>query len=122
MNNREIKFRVWNNKTKQWIHGPGHEVNLFGEMILLGGFMHGVRVEELNDCVVLQYTGLKDKNNKEIYEGDVLKSINRTAHKYIKVEFKNGCFLFENRTFDEFVKYNDIKIVGNIYETPELLK
>ena len=59
--NDNLKFRVYNTLTKTWVHGPGEEVYIFGEMILLGGFMKGIRVAELEHCVVLQYTGLKDR-------------------------------------------------------------
>jgi hypothetical protein len=77
---KDIKFRVWNNKTKSWVHGPGEEVNLFGEMILLGGFMNGISVEDLNECLAFQYSGCKDKNDREIYEGESIKYKGQTGH------------------------------------------
>ena len=71
------KFRLWFDKDKRWIHGP-HErndldgVNLFGETIILGAFMDGISIEDLNDCVSLQFTGIRDKNGKDIFEGDIV--------------------------------------------------
>jgi uncharacterized phage protein (TIGR01671 family) len=88
-------------------------------------------------CVLMQYTGLKDKNGVEIYEGDILKISNISI---LRCEFRNGCFVLvhikefagvENllwgnlgRLYDAGM--NDIfeltEIIGNIYENPELLE
>ena len=84
-------------------------------------------VEE--DVELMQYTGLKDKNGIEIYEGDILKVQNRN---YI-VLFKEGSFIGKNKDdgrVSEPILYilmnyptkNECKIVGNIYENKELLE
>lgn len=131
MLNRKIKFRVWNNKAQTWVHGPGDECNIFGEMILLGGFMKGINVEELNNCVALQFTGILDKNGKEIYEGDILlyKTSYEEAMTYegendiSLVIFKNGCFMLDKNCLHELVENGKIQeeIIGNIFQNPELI-
>ena len=75
-----------------------------------------------------QYTGLKDKNGKEIYEGDMLR-IDKEDYKYI-VKFYDGCFVGVNK-YDEHYEQAKIlgnlfalerEVIGNIYENSELLK
>lgn len=114
---REIKFRIYIPETKEVSYNP--ILNLYSE----GDF-------EINDFqsifekanrVVMQFTGLCDKNGKEIYEGDVVKTW----------RYKNGGGQI-NEIYTE-VKYNekmrlplsvyesDCEIIGNIYENPELI-
>lgn len=133
MKRRIIKFRVWNNKTKSWAHGPGQEPHLFGETILLGGFMQ-VPLLELNDCIPLQFTGMLDKNGKEIYEGDIVRA-------YMPDCYKNWIWRTGIVAFDEvmgmYSVYDSIEdiskeslgsalicdgeeVLGNIYENPEI--
>lgn len=78
------------------------------------------------DLKIMEYTGLKDKNNKEIYEGDIL--FESFGKRYYKVVFENGGFRAEfNGDFEEYsldlidVVAQGCEIVGNIYENPELL-
>ena len=134
---REIKFRVWNKATSQWVHRPGWEVNLFGEMVLLGGFMRGISLLELNDCVICQYTGIKDKHGNEIYEGDILcipetdpasslgNSIVIVEYKYSGfgyIEVGVGRFESLHSIIGESEVDNSAEVIGNIFENPEFLK
>jgi len=146
--NREIKFRIWNKKKQTWIHGPGEEVSLFGEMILLGGFLKGIPISEINDCVALQYTGIKDKNGGEVYNGDIViiqryftkPFINNDIeieYKFVEGEFLTGLVYWDtfgakylvdysHIRYDDIEEFNKpshrIEVIGNIYDNPELLK
>ncbi len=127
---REIKFRAWSKKRNKI-----YEVLiLFRDVI--GGLWAKCKgydiVEQKDiqidvqpkDCLLMQYTGLKDKNGVEIYEGDVLKDLqeNYTG----KVWFASGCFYsdcsgFGEQTLDILIEER-VEIIGNIYENPELLR
>lgn len=81
------------------------------------------------ESILMQYTGLKDKNGKEIYEGDILKMPSFNPELNI-VRFDRGGFYLEPITGIESHFWSDIKyaeddgseVIGNIYENPELLK
>lgn len=131
--NRELKFRFWGK------FGELNEEDDECEMEMLYGnrfcFFENEPINDLFDCrnfQVMQYTGLKDKNGKEIYEGDIL--YNNFNAKGI-VKFINGMFVvyFEyeesvcskdnDKMTTRLISVNSItRIIGNIYENPELLK
>lgn len=142
---RTFKFRVWDNGRKEWVHGPGNEVDLFGECVLCGEFLRRdlddthVKLDDLNDMVALQFTGLEYKD-VEVYEGDVF---NRKSDKlsssgwYISgtygyhpenakvVEWRNGGFVVEHEPIKTFLGFIQIPghmqdLIGNIYSNPEL--
>lgn len=136
---RQIKFRVWNKKTNNWVEccGPSElnsldGVNLFGETILLGGFMDGVSIEDLNECVALQFTGLKDKNDKDIFEGDIVRICNTNSvtgedlswNGEIYFDKSFAQFRIKSKTSSYSLSSSQIfgEIIGNLFKNPELLK
>ena len=111
---REIKFRIWDKKTKRW--SKNFNVNL-------------LNVNDFNIVSINQFTGLKDKNRKEIYEGDIIKLIyfrNRRRKETGKVVFLNhqASFGIIDRDGNEYPLYRNtaeqIEVIGNIYENFEL--
>lgn len=133
---RTIKFRVFNKKTHQWIHGPNSKFcldgcNLFGEIILLGEFMNGIGLDELNDCVPCEFTGLTDKNGRGIFENDIvygeldLREYDEYGRQYTgdlftfkgPIIYKAPEFICDKADFplDSYT----LEVVGNIFEKPE---
>lgn len=122
---REIKFRAWEKSLKQII--PVDNIDFEKRMVNTESAWR-----MFDEIELMQYTGLKDKNGKEIYEGDILDT--DLERPYLVVEFRNGCFVIECCDDEEI--YYDImfplekeisnleyhKVIGNIYENPELLE
>jgi YopX protein len=107
--NREIKFRVWDEKNKEW--ATDAYITLDGKVYFQGAF-------HIQDHFVLsQYTGLKDKNGKDIYEGDVIKA-NYHWNKPTVVEWE---WFFYDMCEYFCLDAGNLEIIGNIYENTELI-
>ena len=127
--NRDIKFRAWVKDRKAifevvLINYVTKKVTYLLERV---GHLLNIRHEKFNDIELMQYSGLTDMMEKEIYEGDIL--FESFGERYYKVVFENGSFRaefegdFEEHSFDLIdIVAQGCKIVGNIYENPELLK
>nr|DAQ12311.1 MAG TPA: YopX protein [Caudoviricetes sp.] len=123
---RDIKFRAWHKGKKIIGEVLGVDI-LHKEIYFSNGDVDCCGFSDFKYIELMQYTGLKDKNNKEIYEGDILSNGNN--EKPYKVIFENGSFRaefegdFEEYSFDLIdVVAQHCEIIGNIYENPELIK
>ena len=123
---RENKFRAWHKGKKIMGEVLGIDI-LHKEIFFSNGDVDCCGFADLKYIELMQYTGLKDKNNKEIYEGDIL--FESFGERYYKVVFENGSFRAEfEGDFDEYsfdlidVVAQGCEIIGNIYENPELIK
>ena len=130
---REIKFRMWDDKLKT-MYTPDMEPNMWN----IANIENGI-IKQTKENVLMQYTGIADKNNKEIYEGDIVKVKWETYNqgKYFQtddmyighggtyiIKYKRLGFCFvdnKNRTIS-MKRDAELEIIGNIYENPELLK
>jgi uncharacterized phage protein (TIGR01671 family) len=132
---REIKFRAWDNQENRFIDLNGFSIG-FNSMpypgLVYGVTEQGVLREKCSDELTIeQYTGLKDKNGVEIYEGDRLEGDNDVQ--YI-VTFDNGSFIgqvggffrgdkvtWERGYLLRDFQLSSITVIGNIHQNPELL-
>ena len=115
---RQIKFRVWNGISFE----DGWHINQKGNLC---GWNHSGCDEITNesDLHIMQFTGLHDKNGKEIFESDILKIENFQFY----VSFDQGCFVVqENPKSEMYFSLSNIntfsEIIGSIHENPELLE
>lgn len=129
--NRQIKFRAWNNEHKKMYKVAtlflDKQGNVTGVHVLFSGGIGAAVVTspyvEAISVKVMQFTGLKDKNGKECYEGDIVTNGGIVA----EVVYALGSTGFELRTKKgKFVgsptSWENIEVVGNIYENPDLIK
>jgi uncharacterized phage protein (TIGR01671 family) len=135
---RDIKFRAWDNIGEQMIFDFGMTPEDYHAYIIPEGAEYPDQFEYYDDIKLMQYTGLKDKNGVEIYEGDILRLFDPRLPEKTKsseVTFDRGAFLVDtqmgtlpDRTtlktlYRELMnrEYSDCEVIGNIYENPELI-
>lgn len=146
---REIKFRAKDYQTNKWVYGflfmgKGDDNRDYAFILKDKGLKVGTATEDnaiefpcdeahlVDKETICQYTGLKDKNGKEIYEGDLIRSFDsnddailhyivweeaRFVALYKGRYFRSKCYLNQD-WLDEF----DKEVIGNIYDDPKLVE
>ena len=128
---REIKFRAWDRELEEWTNYSIN--NIDGNLVDFCNKEAGCweTDKEGKRFVLSQYTGLKDNEDREIYEGDIVKAISFARWiGVVKYSDENQAFIFDD--LDKKYRGNStvfmnqfddgFEILGNIYENPELLK
>lgn len=127
---REIKFRAWLKEERKMVNVETLFIGI-NRLCFGNSKTEDLFFRDFEEVELMQYTGLKDKSGKEIYEGDIVLVKPGGVSTWYKtvVEFKEGAFIASlidgedyiyifNRGFDS----NDFEILGNVYENPELLE
>ncbi len=137
---RPIKFRAWDERKKEWL--SYFAVSNTGLIQALDDKGNDWSARDGQNVSLMQYTGLTDKNGKEIYEGDVVEWDDNSdgrwrrrcvvgwtpAHYTLKgyyydvkkpeektpIDFRFGAFIYEED--------GELEVIGNIYESPDLIK
>ena len=141
--NREIKFRAWNYE-EEWMSEPFNIFDLnrsvekyqVGDSYSAYSIYHRSIMEDYiglnkSDDVLMQYTGLKDKNGKDIFEGDIVqylcqKETTQVLQTYVVVfDYDAFCKLMDGEHYAFGFSQNGQllkeKVIGNVFENPELL-
>ena len=122
------RFRAWNKATKEMYEVDDIMSIDFGrsEISVKTLFFEHTNCYKFDDIVLMQSTGLKDKNDKEIFEGDIIDSTDGFLTGVIEFRVSLGMFVSDLVEYSNFERLCNVassrKIIGNRWENPELLE
>ena len=130
---REIKFRAWLKEEKKMVNVETIDfseksIQYLEKNEIIDAYL--LRTKFLEDVELMQYTGIKDKNGKEIYEGDILKDNKGRISKVVwHGSFAGFVYSYIDKDNEEYCNPNNLhlcymkmEVVGNIYENKNLLE
>lgn len=121
---REIKFRAWKKENSPEMIHIVSSIDWANKDISfryrLNSWTFRDDKESLDNIILMQYTGLKDKNGVEIYEGDII--VWEYSEKPQEVFWDNSICGFSTKHYHLWRTVKKVKVIGNIYENPELLE
>lgn len=131
---REIKFRCWDIENKEMLEVQELDyVDSYDGQPMIRTTMYNDYFDT-EDMILMQYTGLKDKNGKEIYEGDIIYCKQYIGGNCVEYCIEKGYVCFNDGEFGlyrkqgyyqslyKFKEYDyEFEVIGNIYDNPELL-
>lgn len=126
--NREIKFRAWLKEDKKMVNietidFTDKSIQYLEKNEFINAYL--LRRVSFDDVELLQYTGVKDKNNREIYEGDIVILNDTEEENRCIVKYKYGSYILIDGDLRENlsnVEAKFLEVVGNIYENKNLLE
>ena len=122
---REIKFRAWDKERGKMCFTNNGGINSYhiawfpSQTTNVPALYRDSNL--VDECVIMQYTGLKDKNGKEIFDGDIV-DINGCKNRVVEWD-EDWCGFYLSRELNPvgYFLSEEYEIIGNIYENPELL-
>ena len=119
------KFRAWMKQYKKMDNDIGEMYFEDGEFKYIGDDVHYKRLPE--HVILMQSTGLKDRNSVEIFEGDIVKMTKDVYSEptyYEVVRHRGGAYRLESKQHgcELWLRHTDCEVVGNVYENKELLE
>lgn len=117
---REIKFRTWNKSEDKMYYNAEltYDFGMNGSNVMEESFGSIITND---DFILMQYTGFKDKNGREVYEGDI---VDYFLNEKSIITYGNGSFIIKSKNYIDCMcsMYGEVEVLGNRFEDPELLK